>query len=332
MSSFKETMQSIRANRLKGHLDLSKTNLDDKMAIELASALRHNTSVTSLDLSGCTFGIDGFTQLMESLKKNETLKKLIILNYTMTQQYLDLIANMLKDNKTIQSIQFDRNFESGNSSDPSRIRKFLVLSLIDSQLSNRVSEKKERETKLRSDITSQKYARKAASSLSVEQKQQIENKINQDAPHPPLSDLSASLRRLEAEFCSFNDSSAANRVPTPIPAAASHQGALDNIFIDSDEEDDHAMIELAIRESTVQQSAGQQNVGQQIVGQHNALQQILDLEDDNDDELAALQLAIRLSQGEAAEEASAQPVQQTTDEADDEAALQLAMRLSLGGN
>jgi len=78
-------------------------------AINLADALKYNTTLESLGLDGSNIGNEGAVALAKALKYNNTLKILELNNCNIDDVGGVALAEVLKVNKTLEILQLDRN-------------------------------------------------------------------------------------------------------------------------------------------------------------------------------------------------------------------------------
>jgi len=99
--------QSITSLRLSGNeMDHPVGN---KGAAKLAEALKHNTSLTELDLVDSRVGDEGATKLAEALRQNTTLVSLLLRNNNVEDKGAMKLAEALKFNTTLVELNLDNN-------------------------------------------------------------------------------------------------------------------------------------------------------------------------------------------------------------------------------
>jgi len=76
----RELADALKVNNTLTHLNLSGTNIGDEGASALADALKVNNTLTSLGLDGNDIGNDGASELADALKGNNTLTNLYLWN------------------------------------------------------------------------------------------------------------------------------------------------------------------------------------------------------------------------------------------------------------
>jgi len=102
-------------NRSLLTLDLSRKNLTDYNAKQIADMLKTNRKLRRLELEGNYFGPDGCKYIAEALRVNKTLKYLDLENNKLTNQGEDdsgIIAlfKSLRVNKTLISLNLNNNY------------------------------------------------------------------------------------------------------------------------------------------------------------------------------------------------------------------------------
>jgi len=107
--------QALGKNPALHHLDLSHNSIDTAGALYIASGMKSNTNLQSLDLSqNPRIGDKGAIALGELLPVNRSLKRLNLSNTEMGDQGLEVIAQALEFNTSLQILNVAGN--SGNAS------------------------------------------------------------------------------------------------------------------------------------------------------------------------------------------------------------------------
>lgn len=91
----------INTNAKINTLSLTNIRMGETGDIEMAELLKINSSITSLDLSGCDFYYNYAQHIMESLKINNTLKRLNLRGINIHDKGIINIIDMLKSNCSI---------------------------------------------------------------------------------------------------------------------------------------------------------------------------------------------------------------------------------------
>ena len=100
-----------------------------KYAGEFAEAMTTNTSVTNLDLSGCSIASNDAEGFANMLRKNKTLKNFSLSKNKISSEGVELILKALKDNDTLTEINL---LEAG----PTRLGESALSALCDSLETN----------------------------------------------------------------------------------------------------------------------------------------------------------------------------------------------------
>jgi len=87
----------------------SEEALSDKGAIRLAEALKHNTSLTELDLVDNRVGKNGAAKLAEALRHNTTLTTLLLRNNELQDSGAIKLAKALRSNTTLTLLNLSNN-------------------------------------------------------------------------------------------------------------------------------------------------------------------------------------------------------------------------------
>ena len=90
-------------------LDLSWNGIRMKGAVELASALTQNTSLSALDIAWNGFSVEGSEHIGMTLASNTTLRFLNISHNSVEARSAIVIANNLKRNSTLTNLQMNGN-------------------------------------------------------------------------------------------------------------------------------------------------------------------------------------------------------------------------------
>lgn len=88
-------------------LELMCSNTGSDFAKDVATYITQSKSLKELSIGGCCGGDEGAANLIEALKRNDTLKKLTLYQMTLSCETLISFAKMLAWNTTLQIVQLD---------------------------------------------------------------------------------------------------------------------------------------------------------------------------------------------------------------------------------
>lgn len=104
MSSITDAIQQLKENNVEDLTVSNSATYSDKEWKHFFRALKRNTSLKTLNLSGNQFGEFGSRKLRKSLKKNSTLKTLILESVTLGDYGAKKISRALKKNTSLTTL------------------------------------------------------------------------------------------------------------------------------------------------------------------------------------------------------------------------------------
>jgi Ran GTPase-activating protein (RanGAP) involved in mRNA processing and transport len=106
---FQKVINALKENTKITELNLSGNNIGDKEAKALADMLKENTKITKLNLLKSNLGKDGAEELADMLKENKKIKTLNLSNSNLGKDGAKALADMLKENKTLTELDLSLN-------------------------------------------------------------------------------------------------------------------------------------------------------------------------------------------------------------------------------
>ena len=101
---FKIIAEALKHNSTITSLDLACSNIGVEESKYLAEALKHNSTLTSLDLESNNIGDEGVKFLAEALKCNSTLTSLYLGGNNISNEGVKVLAEAFKHNSTLVSL------------------------------------------------------------------------------------------------------------------------------------------------------------------------------------------------------------------------------------
>ena len=96
-------------NRICSYLNLSRNNISDAGATDIAQALHHNSTLNTLDLSNNNISDAGATDLAQALHHNSTLKELYLSSNNISDAGATDLAQALHHNSTLKELYLSHN-------------------------------------------------------------------------------------------------------------------------------------------------------------------------------------------------------------------------------
>lgn len=104
-----ELADALKGNSSVTHIDVSQNSFSDEGVIALAEALEGNTSVTSLKVTITTFGDDGMEAVAAMLKNNSTIREVFVTGNQFGNKGAIALAGALESNDTINILGIANN-------------------------------------------------------------------------------------------------------------------------------------------------------------------------------------------------------------------------------
>ena len=106
---FSALAEVIKHNSTITQLDLSFSDLGFADCTPLAEAIKHNSSITELDLTCNELGTGDFTALAEAIKRNSTITQLDLSENELGTSDFTALAEAIKHNSTIRQLNLSAN-------------------------------------------------------------------------------------------------------------------------------------------------------------------------------------------------------------------------------
>ncbi|XP_070396259.1 protein NLRC3-like isoform X1 [Dermacentor albipictus] len=103
---FESLFEALIANKTLRHLDLNGCNINGSNAESLATALRSNVGLRKVELKHARVDADSMVTLAHGLETNCALELMDLRDNTATVRAINTFCRMLRNNKTIKSVQF----------------------------------------------------------------------------------------------------------------------------------------------------------------------------------------------------------------------------------